>query len=121
MISAKLMIARTAQRKGYSIGSAKLTASGYEVHYGNGYVSWSPGDVFQSAYKELSAESVENPAHRELLAFFAFDHLPPHLQQVSAPFAALAYRIADSTNPREATVALRKLLESKDAAVRAAL
>ena len=57
-----------------------------------------------------------------ILQFFAYEHLPAHLQQVSAPFAALAYVIIDRLprNP-ERTVALRKLLEAKDAAVRAAL
>jgi hypothetical protein len=54
--------------------------------------------------------------------FFAYEHLPPHLQEVSKPFAELAERIT-STLPRnpERTVALRKLLEAKDAAVRAML
>ena len=52
--------------------------------------------------------------------FFAYEHLPQLLQEVSAPFAALAQSIVD-TIPRnpERTVALRKLLEAKDAAVRA--
>jgi hypothetical protein len=52
--------------------------------------------------------------------FFAHEHLPPHLQAVSKPFGELASRIVE-TLPRnpERTVALRKLLESKDAAVRA--
>lgn len=52
--------------------------------------------------------------------FFAYEHLPQLLQEVSAPFAVLAQSIID-TIPRnpERTVALRKLLEAKDAAVRA--
>lgn len=52
--------------------------------------------------------------------FFAWEHLPPHLQEVSRPFGELAQKIVESLprNP-ERTVALRKLLESKDAAVRA--
>lgn len=54
--------------------------------------------------------------------FFAHAHLPPHLAEVSKPFADLARTILD-TLPRnpERTVALRKLLEAKDAAVRARL
>ncbi|CAL9665355.1 hypothetical protein SUDANB145_07401 (plasmid) [Streptomyces sp. enrichment culture] len=57
-----------------------------------------------------------------ILRYFAFDHLPTHLQAVSAPFASLANQLAESlpAGP-ELSVALRKLLESKDAAVRAAL
>ena len=55
-----------------------------------------------------------------ILQFFAYAHLPPHLQAVSKPFGDLAHQIVD-TLPRnpERTVALRKLLEAKDAAVRA--
>lgn len=55
-----------------------------------------------------------------ILQFFAYAHLPPNLQAVSAPFGKLADEIA-TTLPRnpERTVALRKLLEAKDAAVRA--
>lgn len=58
--------------------------------------------------------------NEHILQFFAFSHLPAHLQGVSRPFSELAQRIVD-TLPRnpERTVALRKLLESKDAAVRA--
>lgn len=57
-----------------------------------------------------------------IMKFFAYSHLPEKLRVVSQPFCELAERIHD-TLPRSAerTVALRKLLESKDAAVRAAL
>ena len=67
---------------------------------------------------------METPEH--ILQFFAYEHLPEHLQRVSKPFCDLARNIvADDENnlslPRnpERTVALRKLLEAKDAAVRA--
>ena len=62
-----------------------------------------------------------HPAVEHLLQFFAYDHLPQHLQDVSQPFAALAARIAGQSSNPETTVALRKLLEAKDAAVRASL
>jgi len=57
-----------------------------------------------------------------ILQFFRYDHLPAHLQDVSRPFGDLAITVVD-TLPRnpERTVALRKLLEAKDAAVRAKL
>lgn len=57
-----------------------------------------------------------------ILQFFNFHHLPLPLQIVSKPFCDLAHGIVDDL-PRnqERTVALRKLLEAKDAAVRAAL
>jgi hypothetical protein len=57
-----------------------------------------------------------------MLQFFDFQHLPKHLAEISAPFASLAHSIV-LTLPRnpERTVALRKLLEAKDCAVRARL
>lgn len=70
-----------------------------------------------------------------LLQFFAYSHLPQHLQAVSKPFCDLAFAIVGDdrgmpegtsvhfplpSNP-ERTVALRKLLEAKDCAVRALL
>jgi hypothetical protein len=58
------------------------------------------------------------PEH--IMQFFAYGHLPPHLQKVSEPFAELAAMLVGRLprNP-ERTAALRKLLEAKDAAVRA--
>jgi hypothetical protein len=55
-----------------------------------------------------------------ILHFFHFAHLPAALQSASKPFCDLAAHIVE-TLPRNAerTVALRKLLEAKDAAVRA--
>ena len=57
-----------------------------------------------------------------IMQFFAFEHLPEHLQPVSRSFAELARDLV-TTLPRnqERTVALRKLLEAKDCAVRAVL
>lgn len=58
----------------------------------------------------------------EMLQFFVWEHLPAHLQGVSAKFANLAKDIVLELprNP-ERTVALRKLLEAKDCAVRSRL
>lgn len=57
-----------------------------------------------------------------ILKFFAYEHLPHKMQEFSRPFADMAQDIVERI-PRNAerTVALRKLLEAKDAAVRAAL
>lgn len=59
----------------------------------------------------------------EILNYFKFNHLEnPVLQDVSSIFAQAALDLIDSTpENREQTVALRKLLEAKDAAVRSAL
>lgn len=71
-----------------------------------------------------------------ILQFFAYEHLPAHLAGISKPFCELANAIVFGNKgghvgktewvdglPRnpERTVALRKLLEAKDAAVRAVL
>ncbi len=57
-----------------------------------------------------------------MLQFFAWQHLPAKLQDVSRPFGELAHHIV-AVLPRnpERTVARRKLLEAKDAAVRAVI
>ena len=57
-----------------------------------------------------------------MLKWFKYDHLPEHLQEVSAPFGDLAADLCFHLEPGpERSVALRKLLEAKDAAVRAKL
>lgn len=55
-----------------------------------------------------------------ILQFFHYAHLPEALRDRSSPFCGVARMIIDTTprNP-ERTVALRKLLEAKDANVRA--
>jgi len=62
----------------------------------------------------------ERPSH--ILRYFAYKHLPPHLQAVSSAFYALADEM-DATLPdcAEKSAGLRKLLEAKDCFVRAAL
>lgn len=64
-----------------------------------------------------------HPSVEALLAFFQWEHLPEHLAEVSKPFCDLAGQLAGNPNLQgaELTVALRKLLESKDCAVRARL
>jgi hypothetical protein len=57
-----------------------------------------------------------------MLQFFKYDHLPENMRAVSKPFGILAEMIVETIerNP-ERTVALRKLLEAKDCAVRASI
>ena len=63
-----------------------------------------------------------HPSVQHVLQFFTFNHLPERLRRVSEPFSDLAHEVAQrAPNSPETTVALRKLLEAKDAAVRAAL
>lgn len=61
-------------------------------------------------------------ANNPIMKFFRFAHLPEALQAHSRPWAELAVRLCDTLQPSaERTAALRKLLEGKDCAVRAAL
>jgi hypothetical protein len=57
-----------------------------------------------------------------IMQYFVYGHLPPAAQAVSKPFCELA-RWIENKVPRspERTVGLRKLLEAKDAVVRASL
>ena len=68
---------------------------------------------------EFTPEEIQQD---HILRFFDYAHLPEVLQAKSKPFCDLARLLLD-TCPRnpERTVALRKLLEAKDAAVRAGL
>lgn len=57
-----------------------------------------------------------------MMKWFEFAHLPAHLQETSARFWDIACQLVATIDPGpERTVALRKLLEAKDAAVRAKL
>jgi hypothetical protein len=70
---------------------------------------------------EMALDNIEKAIAAEpILQFFEFSHLPADLQGVSVRFHALAHNLVNRLprNP-ERTVALRKLLEAKDAAVRA--
>lgn|SRR3990167_6207795 len=70
----------------------------------------------------IGAASGESVPRDRMLQFFSHAHLPDHLAKVSLPFCQLAEEICATlpSNP-ERTVALRKLLEAKDCAVRALL
>lgn len=65
---------------------------------------------------------METQDRDQIMKFFAFAHLPEKLKAVSQPFCELAEHVhANVPRNAERTVALRKILEAKDAAVRAAL
>jgi hypothetical protein len=57
-----------------------------------------------------------------IMKFFEYDHLPEHLKAISRPFCETAiWMDAELPNGAEKSAGLRKLLEAKDCAVRAAL
>lgn len=70
-----------------------------------------PNKVTNEGMKAIEAEP--------MLRNFLYDHLPEKMQATSKPFCDLAWWVAAKLprNP-ERTVALRKLLEAKDCAVR---
>ena len=58
----------------------------------------------------------------DIMQYFVYQHLPPKLQWTSEQFSNVADWVEDGLpDCPEKLVALRKLLEAKDAAVRAAL
>jgi hypothetical protein len=66
----------------------------------------------------MSKLEIEEP----MLKFFKYQHLKPELQTISRPFCELAEAIAEGLPPNDQRhIALQKLLEAKDAAVRATL
>lgn len=74
------------------------------------------------AQTDATAIDVLTNSGEHIAQFFSFTHLPAHLQAVSRPFAVeAAWVIATIPRNPERTVCLRKLLEAKDAAVRAML
>jgi len=62
------------------------------------------------------------PKVTPIMKFFAWEHLPPHLQEVSAACSGLA-KVIEQTLPESAekSAGLRKLLEAKDCFVRGLL
>lgn len=83
-------------------------------------------ETTQYASHYLDEHLYDEPEHNTapphyLLQFFEFEHLPQALREVSEPFYELALNIDERllSNP-EKDEALRKLLEAKDCAMRAA-
>lgn len=57
-----------------------------------------------------------------IMKYFAYSHLPKHLQDVSMPIAAIAEQMdRELPDGPEKSAGLRKLLEAKDCFVRAKL
>jgi hypothetical protein len=81
-------------------------------------------DKINDPYREVGMDQPQfkEPPVEPMLQFFAFEHLPDRLKLVSVQFRNLAQWIVNELprNP-ERTVALRKLLEAKDCAVRAVI
>lgn len=70
----------------------------------------------------MDKQSIPTFTRPPILKYFKYDHLPEHLQKISKPFCELAETLASLLpSNAESSVALRKLLEAKDAAVRSTI
>lgn len=78
------------------------------------------GESTMSIHPAPTEFTAEQLAADPILRYFHYSHLPAILQNSSRPFCDLARQLVEAL-PRNAerSVALRKLLEAKDAAVRA--
>jgi len=94
--------------------SVTLYQPGDEVtHADGGYAMW-------MTYQQAQAQP--KPQGSTTAKYFAFAHLPPHLQLVSKPLGVLADLLEQLLpNGPEKSAGMRKLLEAKDCFVRAAL
>lgn len=113
-------------RSGNKIGPVHLAADGSYYFLGRYY---RPNGSYHADGETSALDLIEEwtdpaPATDEptehVMQFFAFAHLPPTLKEISRPFGQMAENIV-RTLPRnqQRTMALNKLLEAKDAAVRA--
>lgn len=96
----------------------------YDLHYYVVPLNIKPIDLTKSR-KNMSINldtKVDGTKQSTILQFFAYEHLPEHLQLISKEFYYMAEYL-DRVLPTSAekSVTLRKLLESKDSAVRASL
>jgi hypothetical protein len=82
------------------------------------YISWSP----KAAFTESHVQILHGESSNAIMQYFAYAHLPSHLQAVSKVVGLLAQQMdALLPNGPEKSTGLRKLLEAKDCFVRSAL
>lgn len=73
-------------------------------------------------FESVSSTKVKFVETDPIFAFFEFRHLPEHLQKVSRRYYEVAeWMVLVLPRNAERTAGLRKLMEAKDCAVRAAL
>lgn len=80
-------------------------------------------ELVQPGSREAFAAAAKDrhPSTVHIMRYFAWSHLPERLANASEKFGALALDLLALPDGPELTVALRHLLEAKDAAVRAAI
>jgi hypothetical protein len=93
--------------------SVTLVQPGETPPEGGGYCKWMDYQAQQAAPKPQASTTAK---------YFAFAHLPQHLQLVSQPLSQLAALLEELLpGGPEKSAGMRKLLEAKDCFVRAAL
>lgn len=82
-----------------------------------------PTFTLGTAENAASYTEGRHPDTQDALQWLTFAHLPESLRPYSRPFyeAALALIAAVTTDSPELTIALRRLIEAKDSAVRAGI
>ena len=76
----------------------------------------------QCCEAQFSTTTKEETMKKEIMKFFAYEHLPERLQTISRPFGELARSMdREVQDSDEKSAGLRKLLEAKDCFVRAYL
>jgi hypothetical protein len=81
-------------------------------------------ELEESITEQTQRPEIAPESHHAMgvMQFFSYAHLPQHLQEVSAPFSNVAWHIvATLPENRQRELALEKLIEAKDCAVRARL
>lgn len=97
-------------------GTMQHSIGASEVPVASAHYRWMPYQVSKSA------EEKAKPQGSTTAKYFAFAHLPPHLQLVSKPLGQLADLLEQLLpNGPEKSAGMRKLLEAKDCFVRSAL
>lgn len=77
---------------------------------------------FDAFYAERFHDEIAHEFLHPLMQYFSYQHLPPHLQEISRPLAELVAKMVRILPMNMETEAfIRKMLEAKDCAVRAKL
>jgi len=77
---------------------------------------------FKDPSSMISGALPQPPNTMPIMRYFNYSHLPHSLAVISKPFCELAWELHEKlADGPEKSVALRKLLEAKDAAVRTAV
>lgn len=81
-----------------------------------------PEDEKTPQTERTTKKEIDPARYDHVMQFFTYKHLPEHLQAISKPFCELAeWIVKDLPRNPQRTIALNKVMEAKDAAVRAAL